>query len=276
MGDSRFNSLRDFIVPRKPFADSWQLQYTVPWYGSYDISMNLYNAISMKIDWGDASSNTYTGNTTATHTYSSGGSYTVTITGPADWIDFALGRSYALTKVLTPIGKTLGNALVDANYPGYSGAAGMFERCYKLNSIPAGLFKKCKNAKLYDNVFQYCLLLSTLPPGGIFFDGALRFPNTFQASGITKIPSDLFLNCPNITSFYFTFDNCASLRDLTADVFNGNLLVDNFRQTFASNGLMTGVAPELWTRSPHPTYHADCFHGCSSLTNWGDIPADWT
>jgi len=64
---------------------------------------------------------------------------------------------------------------------------------------------------------------------------------------LESIPSGLFDNCPDVTTFAYCFDACASI---------------------------TSAAPELWDRVPEPT-GTNCYRLDEGLSNWDDIPETW-
>lgn len=77
-----------------------------------------------------------------------------------------------------------------------------------------------------------------------------------ECISLTEIPSDLFSNCPQVTSFACTFYGCTSL---------------------------TGYAPELWTRGTNTEENSyqgnpdrcNCFSECTGLSNYDIIPDYW-
>ena len=122
--------------------------------------------------------------------------------------------------------------------------------------------------------------------------GLSNFSSTFYGcTGLTSLPTDLFRYNTAVSSsgFYRTFHGCTKLQ-LSPYIFfsageeSTRFLnrVSNFQECFylTSFSGSQGTAPALWncdfgTGTPTKT---DCFqgHSSSSLSNWANIPADWT
>lgn len=95
---------------------------------------------------------------------------------------------------------------------------------------------------------------------------ARLFANTINSadnnnpnSKISQIPTGYFNDCPNIETFDSCFENNTALY--------GSTPVDE-------NGL------KLWQRAGQPGYPTiitgtRCFYGCTNLSDYADIPADW-
>ena len=105
---------------------------------------------------------------------------------------------------------------------------------------------------------------------------------SFSGSGITSIPDKMFMNCTQITSFFFTFGECSNLAEIGKNIFEG-CKPENFMATFANCTNLVGDAPELWelgTNSEENDYQGSpdgygCFYNCTNLENYDDIPNYW-
>ena len=105
----------------------------------------------------------------------------------------------------------------------------------------------------------------------------------FSYAKIQSIPENLFANCPNVTSFYSTFEECSNLTSIPAKLFDNCENVENFRHTFYGCASLTGNAPELWkrgTNSEENNYEENpdgrnCFTRCKGLENYNEIPNYW-
>lgn len=77
-----------------------------------------------------------------------------------------------------------------------------------------------------------------------------------ECSSLNRIPSDLFINCPNITSLEYAFSNCTGLTGEVIELWNlgDNSSLNNWKGT--PNGYR-------------------CFYGCVNLTNYQNIPDYW-
>ena len=171
---------------------------------------------------------------------------------------------------------------------------GCFISCIGLTSVPANLFKNNTAVGLnaFRATFNNCIGLTTIPADLFRYNTlATSFRECFAAcSGLETLPADLFRYNTLATSFQGVFDNCQKLQQ-RADIFfpSGgettrflNMTINftyAFRRTTFSG--TQGVAPALWdcnfgTGTPMRT---DCWEGAgnslTSLSNYGDIPADW-
>ena len=104
-----------------------------------------------------------------------------------------------------------------------------------------------------------------------------------RCTSLTEIPSDLFSNCPQVTSFKWTFYDCESLITIPQNLFDNCLKVKSFAMTFDNCTGLTGYAPELWTRGTNTEGNSyqgipdgcNCFCGCTGLSNYDIIPGYW-
>lgn len=127
----------------------------------------------------------------------------------------------------------------------------------------------------YDKPYSWAVseLLTPMPSGcdGQSFEGFL-----FN-SKIQSIPQGFFTNCPNSTNFKDCFRGCSSLTSIPQTLFDACTKATDFSYCFADCTALTGTAPELWdtTKFPYVTAHEACFRGCTGLSNYANIPADW-
>ena len=159
---------------------------------------------------------------------------------------------------------SLGNPNVSEDDP-YALDPNLFKNCAKLEStnsmfsecdslrgeLPETLFQTCANLKNTDHMFYSTPISGTLS-GNLFKNNKKleRVPGMFRSCGqLTGIEPTLFTdtNNPLITSFQYTFWGCSK---------------------------MTGTAPQLWITHPSAE-RGQCFQGCTSLTNWAEIPDTW-
>ncbi len=145
-------------------------------------------------------------------------------------------------------------------------------------SIPANLFARTPDVTSFISAFSGCSGLTGSIPANLFkFTRKVEtFYSTFSGcSGLTgAIPAKLFANTPNVISFSNTFSGCSGLESIPANLFASCTKTLNFQRTFASCSGLTGNAPELWNM-PNVSGHAQCFNGCTNLSNKDDIPTDW-
>lgn len=91
-------------------------------------------------------------------------------------------------------------------------------------------------------------------------------------SAIAEIPENLFANCPKITSFDSTFQNCSKLSKIPAKLFEKNVNVETFYATFAGCTSLTTIPEKLFwncqnVRDIGGTHNYNgTFSNCTSLT----------
>ena len=96
------------------------------------------------------------------------------------------------------------------------------------------------------------------------------FYNCINLTG--SIPTGLFDNCPNVASFYNTFDGCNSLTgSIPVGLFDKCPNVLTFAYTFSGcNNLIGNIPVGLFDKCPNVTTFNSVFSNCKSLT--GSIP----
>ena len=100
---------------------------------------------------------------------------------------------------------------------------------------------------------------------------------------LRKIASPSRRSFENVTSFYCTFEECASLTQIPANLFANCQNVTSFNDTFSECTSLTGAPIELWTRggnSEENSYQgipdgAGCYYNCTGLDGYESIPSYW-
>lgn len=110
-----------------------------------------------------------------------------------------------------------------SEYNGY----GIFERCYSLKSIPAGLFDAFKNVIYANAAFSECGTIESIPRG--LFD---------KMEKLKKIDEDSYY----YSNYRGIFTRCSSLKEVPFDIFDKNP-IENFDGTFAETKLTVGLLP---------------------------------
>ena len=243
------------------------------------------------VDWGDGNEDIITSaaDPNKTHTYSSAGTYIISIIGymPSWRVD----NNSAIRSLITDLiqwGDVGLEAIsfygcnnltgVPAGYTGL-GAVRSFNNAFRntgLTSIPSTLFEFSNLADSFVDTFSFTRI--TQVPSGLFDNNTLTtsFNSTFNACTLlTIVPNDLFDNCPNVINFSSTFRNCRALTNIPS--FDNNLNVTIFSNIFnmsSTTNALVGTAPELWNRIPEPAGF-DAFRNCVNLTNFASIPTIW-
>jgi hypothetical protein len=247
---------------------------------------------NISVSWGDGNTIDITSETDANrfHTYSSSGTYTISIAGnlPGFRVDNSTYR--LLYTAVTQWGDV---GLRSVNFYG----------CSNLTSIPGGAVGLSR-VTLFNNTFRATGLTSI--PSDIFeySVSALEFTDTFSFTTITSVPNNLFDNCTQAQIFNSTFNACLSLVSVPNELFRYNTQVINFSSTFRNNRALTniptfqyntlvttfanifnmssttngssswGTVEELWNRVPEPL-GIDAFRNCTGITNYASIPVIW-
>jgi hypothetical protein len=249
------------------------------------------------VSWGDGSSGVVTSSTDADriHTYSTGGTYTITITGLMP--SFKVANNSAIKLLITSIidfgrvglreldfygcisiSSIPASATMVVGYEGLDNIItfGNFMRSTGITSIPSDLFNYSTSATTFTDSFSFTSITSI--PSGLFDNNisATNFSSCFNnCQSLSSCPSDLFDNNVNVVNFSSTFRNCKSLTEPLQFTFN--TLVSVFNNIYNMNttaNAMTGTAPELWNRVPEPSGFR-AFYNCVNLTNYASIPANW-
>lgn len=256
---------------------------------------------NLTISWGDSTSSpliTSSSSSDRIHTYTSPGTYTITISGFMP--GFSVNNNASIRTLITELVQWGIVGLRTINFygcqnlttipgsddldgvGGYTGLAEVISfnsafQATRLSAIPADLFDYSPNATTFSNTFASVLTLTTVPTG--LFDNvpaATTFASCFFAcSALTSVPSTLFDQNVNVTNFSGTFRNCRALTNVLQFTNNTNALIFNncYNMSSTTNAL-TGTAPELWLRTPTPS-GTDCFNNCINLTNYASIPANF-
>jgi hypothetical protein len=244
------------------------------------------------VDWGDSSESTITNvnDSNRFHTYTSGGTYTVSIIG-----------SLPGFRVDNDAYKTLYSAILDWGNVGLRSLN--FYGCVNITSIPnatSGLGRVTQ----WNNTFRGTSITSI--PSGLFdfSTSAYEFVDTFSFTKITSVPNNLFDVCTGTSSFSSTFNACTSLVSVPNELFRYNTNVINFSSTFRNNRALTNIptfqynqnvsiflnifnmsstnngssswgnVEELWNRVPEPL-GTNAFNNCTGVTNYAAIPFNW-
>ena len=256
---------------------------------------------NLTISWGDGTSSpliTSSSSTDRIHTYTTVGTYTITISGFMP--GFSVNNNAAIRNLITELVQWGIVGLRTINFygcqnlttipgsddldlvGGYTGLAEVVNfnsafQATRLSAIPADLFDYSPNATTFSNTFASILTLTTVPTG--LFDNvqqATTFASCFFAcTALTSVPSTLFDQNINATNFSGTFRNCRALTNVLQFTNNTNALIFNncYNMSSTTNALV-GNAPELWNRTPTPS-GTDCFNNCFGLSNYASIPANF-
>lgn len=255
----------------------------------------------LNINWGDGNVSaliTSSSSVDRIHTYSSAGTYTITISGfmPGFTVNNNSGIRNLITELVQwgIVGLRAVNFYGCVNLTvipgsddldlvgGYTGLGEVvsfanFMRGTRITAIPSDIFDYSPNATTFTDTFSSITTLTTVPSG--LFDAvtsATTFASCFfGCTALTSVPSTLFDLNVTAVNFSGTFRNCRSLTNVLQFTFNTNVTIFNnvYNMSSTANAL-TGNAPELWNRTPTPS-GTDAFNNCTGLSNYASIPLNF-
>ena len=155
---------------------------------------------------------------------------------------------------------------------------GMFSGCTNLTTIPS-TFTIPNSVTNCSNMFLRCSSLTTIQEGFTLGNSVTNCSYLFEGcSSLTAIPETLtipdsvtrcdrmFFGCTNLTS---------NISNIWPSTWNSTETI-NVSYMFLDCSKVVGTVPadKLWNSGK--TFISDyCFNGCTSLTNYNDIPAGW-
>jgi hypothetical protein len=265
---------------------------------------------NIAVDWGDGSGSTTITNVTGItrfHTYTSTGSYQVTISGYLPGFNVNNNSSYrSLYTAVNDWGQV---GLQQIDFYGCINLTSLpndgsenatlnegLNTVLRFNStfrqtgityIPAGIFDFASNATSFNDTFVFCQgLTGDAIPDDLFDNNTqvTSFSGTFNAClNLTTIPPGLFDNNTQVVNFSSVFRNCRNVTSIPSNFFTNNQAVTTFRDAFnmaTTANQLGGTTPqdsngdEIWQRTPTPV-GTDCFAFCTSLTNFASIPTSF-
>ena len=188
------------------------------------------------VNWGDASSGTVTSSTDPNriHTFVSPGSYTITISGFMP--SFKVNNNAAIRNLITGIVQ-FGNVGIRAFD---------FYGCINLTSIPSSAAMSAVGG--YDGLAEM-----------------VNFAAFMRSTGLTSIPSDIFSNCPNVTTFSNAFAS-TQITSIPNGLFNVNTLVTDFSSCFSNCTSLSNVPLTLFDQNTIVANFSSTFRNCLAVS----------
>lgn len=224
-------------------------------------SGQTYNFI---VYWGDGNFDTITAYNQAEtlHSYSSGGTYQITIDGKCGgWSFNNGGDKLKVTNI-----DQWGNVGFDYLLSGFYG-------CSNLSLLPNESIKYSSSITELTSFLRGTGFSTISDLTFKELTNVTSFANCFQDSSITSIPSDLFRYNTLVTSFESTFNSCQQLVTINSDVFRYNILVTTFNSTFyfCGNTSFNSLPADLFRYNTSVTTFASTFAFCYYLNS---LPTD--
>lgn len=199
---------------------------------------------NISVEWGDGASSTITNvnNSSRFHTYTSTGTYQVSIAGFLAGFNVNNNSTYKNLYVSVDDWGNIGFEQID------------FYGCINLTSLPND---GSGNADLHEGL-----------------SSVLRFNSTFRQTGITYIPVGIFEYAGNVTSFNDTFVFCQGLTGdaIPDDLFDNNTQVTSFSGTFNACLNLTTIPPGLFDNNTQVVNFSSVFRNCRNVTS---IPSNF-
>lgn len=190
-----------------------------------------------------------------------------------------------------------------ANNPKVKQFSETFADCTSLESIPEKLLAACTEITTVKGMFHGCTSLATIPADLFSTCVAITsFETTFaECSSLKSIPEELFHAIGTKTSsitFSECFAECTSLESIPASLFDTVRRINYIDSCFTGCVSLTGESPytlitaedgterkvHLYERERGDDFpnapvsksaHAECFAGCTGLTDYEDMPDTW-
>ena len=228
-----------------PFITVWETTNTGS-SNSNQITLPLESSgfYNFNVNWGDGNTNTITTYNQAetTHTYSSPGEYTVTITGPCSGFAFKnAGDRQKILRVVRWGNVNLGNGINVGN----NNNDGIFHGCINLDlssvqdvlnlssmETTRYMFKNCTSLTTINNVNSWNVSTITSMEG-MFFD-AINFNQSLNSWNVSNVVnmSNMFRNATNFNSDISSWDVSKVIN--MSGMFNGFIQRTNFNQPIDS------------------------------------------
>lgn len=153
---------------------------------------------------------------------------------------------------------------------------GMFEGCTSLTSIPAELFSQAPAITSFERTFALCSSLTTLPAELFAAIGTKTSSITFsqcftKCTSLQSLPAELFDTVRRISYIDGCFDGCSSL----AGESPYTIITDESGVESKIHLYERTKGTEFPIVSSSSSAHADCFAGCTKLSDYGTMPASW-
>lgn len=176
-----------------------------------------------------------------THTYSTGGVYTITIKSSNGKIPKMGGYSLEGTEKISSLRDTI-LQMVKTDGTNIIDISALFANS-KLTSIPSSLFYYNRHIK---NVSEL-----------------------FRNTQIAEIPIGFFDYLPKLENVSYCFNSCSKITNIPKGLFDKNNMINSFSNCFYHCNLIPSIPGELFIHNVLATDFSSCFEGCSGLTSIG-------
>ena len=261
--DTLMNVTRNVIV-KGSIATSMITEWTIP---SANTTIKLPvqshggNSLNITVDWGDGSAVQTVTTNFPTHTYTTAGTYDITVSGtcPA-WGYMGSGRVsttlnsdyYTYTQYLTKV-KQFGE--LNAQYYGFS-------QCTNLTSVKGATTNSTSNVTTMANMFYSCQRLKELDLTNFDTSKVTDMNHMLFKAGVQEIDLSSF-NTSSVTNMSAMFGQCGFLTKVNLSSFNTSK-VTNMTEMFIDCSDLTNLDLSKFKTSK-VTYMNEMFSNCTSL-----------
>ena len=261
--DTLMNVTRNVIV-KGSIATSMITEWTIP---SANTTIKLPvqshggNSLNITVDWGDGSAVQTVTTNFPTHTYTTAGTYDITVSGtcPA-WGYMGSGRVsttlnsdyYTYTQYLTKV-KQFGE--LNAQYYGFS-------QCTNLTSVKGATTNSTSNVTTMANMFYSCQRLKELDLTNFDTSKVTDMNHMLFKAGVQEIDLSSF-NTSGVTNMSAMFGQCGFLTKVNLSSFNTSK-VTNMTEMFIDCSALTDLDLSKFKTSK-VTYMNEMFSNCTSL-----------
>ena len=219
------------------------------------------NSLNITVDWGDGSAVQTVTTNFPTHTYTTAGTYDITVSGtcPA-WGYIGSGRVsttlnsdyYTYTQYLTKV-KQFGE--LNAQYYGFS-------QCTNLTSVKGATTNSTSNVTTMANMFYSCQRLKELDLTNFDTSKVTDMNHMLFKAGVQEIDLSSF-NTSSVTNMSAMFGQCGFLTKVNLSSFNTSK-VTNMTEMFIDCSALTNLDLSKFKTSK-VTYMNEMFSNCTSL-----------
>jgi hypothetical protein len=286
----KYLHIQSFALPDLPYSPClpprWNLG-VVTTGASQDFKVVLAGTtVSITVNWGDTTADTYITAGTKTHTYALAGTYLVeirgTLTGTGSVVFFtATGNTSNKIAWTSPINQVRGITNVTAMFRDNTNSA--------FTGLPDRMFAECPEIAVtaaFNTTFYGCSRLLTVPEDLFAYSPYLTsdaFTNTFGTCvKLNGLPANLFRQNIRVstTAFSSTFTGCTGLTAVTDGLFRYNVLVSTgaFTNTFYNcSGITTTLPSDLfrYNVAVSTTAFNQTFYGCTGIASLPETLFKW-
>ncbi len=247
---------------------------------------------NFKVKWGDGTSNKVTSynDPNRNHSYTSTGTYTITMSGVCEYFaaPFFYSNAIDFRKILRVddlgFNRLAFQGCSNINYTTSFGsllsltnASNLFNSCTSLLSIPDNIFYECPNITTFNSAFVNCVLTS-IPDDLFRYNTQVSdFSGVFTScSGITSIPDNLFRYNTAAIAFSVAFAQCVNVTSIPEDLFKYNISATLFNSVFTNCTGVTSLPGDIFLYNLLATSFESSFSYCNNMTGTGQTIIDNT